>query len=70
MSKDTLMKWIVTLVAVSMLLTAAPGCSAPAPKVAGNYIEGDVSGGEAETLNWILAADASSFGYVGIRSNH
>lgn len=24
-----------------------------------------MAGGEAETLNWILAADASSFGYVG-----
>ncbi|MCX5996280.1 MAG: ABC transporter substrate-binding protein [Chloroflexi bacterium] len=87
MSKDTLMKWIVILVAVSMLLTAAPGCSAPArqdnttvngpggstagsqvsaaSEVKGDFIEGDVSGGEAETLNWILAADASSFGYVG-----
>lgn len=70
-----------------MLLTAAPGCSAPArqdnttvngpggstagsqvsaaSEVKGDFIEGDVSGGEAETLNWILAADASSFGYVG-----
>jgi peptide/nickel transport system substrate-binding protein len=32
--------------------------------VRGNFIQG-VSGGDAETLNWILAADASSFGYVG-----
>lgn len=39
------------------------GCAAPGAK--GAFIEGDVAGGEAETLNWILAADASSFGYVG-----
>ena len=30
----------------------------------GNFIEGQ-SGGDAETLNWILAADATSFSYVG-----
>ena len=29
----------------------------------GNFIEGD--SGDAETLNWILAADASSFSYAG-----
>jgi len=29
-----------------------------------NFIEG-ASGGDAETLNWILAADATSFSYVG-----
>jgi peptide/nickel transport system substrate-binding protein len=39
------------------------GCAGP--QAEGNFIEGDVAGGEAETLNWILAADASSFGYVG-----
>ena len=65
MAKDKLMKWTGALVAVSMLVSAMSGCSAPAPKIADNFIEGDVSGGEAETLNWILAADASSFGYVG-----
>jgi peptide/nickel transport system substrate-binding protein len=32
--------------------------------VRGTFIQG-ISGGDAETLNWILAADASSFGYVG-----
>ena len=65
MAKYKLMKWTGALVAVSMLISAMSGCSAPAPKPAGNFIEGDISGGEAETLNWILAADASSFGYVG-----
>src|SRR4030066_2145758 len=30
----------------------------------GNFIEGQ-SGGDAETLNWILAADATSFSYAG-----
>ncbi|HIE17443.1 MAG TPA: hypothetical protein EYP71_04540 [Dehalococcoidia bacterium] len=32
--------------------------------VKGIFIEGQ-SGGDAETLNWILAADATSFSYVG-----
>ncbi|MEI6185801.1 MAG: ABC transporter substrate-binding protein [Dehalococcoidia bacterium] len=51
-------------VLTAVLLTVSlAGCAAPAPK--GSFIEGDVAGGEAETLNWILAADASSFGYVG-----
>ena len=34
------------------------------PQVSGDFIDGD-SGGDAETLNWILAADAASFSYVG-----
>ena len=34
------------------------------PQVKGTFIEG-MSGGDAETLNWLLAADASSFSYVG-----
>lgn len=34
-------------------------------KVSGNYISG-ISGGDAETLNWILAADATSFEYIGL----
>ena len=33
-------------------------------EVKGIFIEG-TSGGDAETLNWILAADASSFSYAG-----
>ncbi len=46
------------------LLVFTVGCAAPAPPVKGNFIEG-TSGGDAETLNWILAADASSFSYAG-----
>jgi peptide/nickel transport system substrate-binding protein len=34
------------------------------PVVSGTFIDGD-TGGDAETLNWILAADAASFSYVG-----
>ena len=34
------------------------------PEAKGIFIEG-TSGGEAETLNWILAADAASFSYAG-----
>ena len=36
----------------------------PQPQVRGIFLEGS-SGGDAETLNWILAADASSFAYAG-----
>jgi len=51
---------------LALLASVLAGCSAPpAPAARGDFIEGDVAGGEAETLNWILAADASSFGYVG-----
>lgn len=43
-----------------------PGAPTPQaqPQVRGTFIDG-VSGGDAETLNWILAADASSFSYAG-----
>jgi peptide/nickel transport system substrate-binding protein len=34
------------------------------PQVKGIFLEG-TSGGDAETLNWLLAADASSFSYAG-----
>jgi peptide/nickel transport system substrate-binding protein len=57
-------KWIFAcLLTAALVLPGLAGCSA-APAVKGDFIEGDVAGGEAETLNWILAADASSFGYV------
>lgn len=46
-----------------MLPLVLIGCSTSSAK--GVFIEGAVTGGEAETLNWILAADASSFSYVG-----
>jgi len=35
------------------------------PEVKGTFIDG-VSGGDAETLNWLLAADATSFSYAGM----
>ncbi|HLB70416.1 MAG TPA: ABC transporter substrate-binding protein [Candidatus Methanoperedens sp.] len=35
------------------------------PKVSGKFIEGE-SGGDAETLNWILVSDATSAGYIGL----
>jgi len=35
------------------------------PEVKGTFIDG-VSGGDAETLNWLLAADASSHSYAGM----
>jgi peptide/nickel transport system substrate-binding protein len=35
------------------------------PEVKGAFIEG-TSGGDAETLNWLLAADATSFSYAGM----
>ncbi len=45
------------------LLTLLAGCATP-PAVTGSFIDGS-AGGDAETLNWILAADASSFSYAG-----
>ena len=65
MSKYALIKWAAAFAVISLILSVTAGCSAPAPRTSGSFINGDVSGGEAETLNWILAADASSFGYVG-----
>jgi peptide/nickel transport system substrate-binding protein len=53
-----------------MLITLTAGCTKGEIKenggtsVRGNFIDGE-SGGDAETLNWILAADASSFSYAG-----
>jgi peptide/nickel transport system substrate-binding protein len=72
-------KWVVFLLV--LLLVLPVGCvakqpatksapvpqtlgTAPKPQVKGIFLDG-VSGGDAETLNWILAADASSFGYAG-----
>jgi peptide/nickel transport system substrate-binding protein len=51
---------IILFVFIFMASCAAP---APAPTPMGTFIEG-TSGGDAETLNWILAADATSFSYV------
>ena len=41
------------------------GCIESGTKSKGQFIEGS-SGGDAETLNWILASDATSFGYIGL----
>jgi len=65
------MKKLTILLTLSLILiTLTAGCAKGEIKenggvsVRGNFIEGD-SGGDAETLNWILAADATSFSYVG-----
>src|SRR4030043_572478 len=64
------MKKLIILLTLSLVLIGfTGGCTKTeitedGISVGGNFIEG-VSGGDAETLNWILAADASSFGYVG-----
>jgi len=53
---------VLLLLLVSLSLLAV---SCPAPKETGGvFIEG-TSAGDAETLNWILAADAASFSYAG-----
>ncbi len=41
------------------------GCLDKGTRSKGQFIEG-ASGGDAETLNWILAADATSIGYMGL----
>ncbi len=50
----------IFLVTISLL---ACSCQ-PAKKASGVFISG-TSAGDAETLNWILAADSASFGYAG-----
>jgi peptide/nickel transport system substrate-binding protein len=53
-----------------VLLTLTAGCAkseiteGKGTAVYGDFLDGE-SGGDAETLNWILAADASSFSYAG-----
>jgi len=56
------MKGLTVLLLIILVFTA--GCAAESPETGGIFIEG-TSGGDAETLNWILAADASSFSYAG-----
>ncbi len=56
------MKSLVALILISAVLSSS--CTVPPKEAEGIFIEG-TSGGDAETLNWILAADASSFGYAG-----
>ncbi len=56
---------VICLVSGGVYLARTAGVKAPGEiKVKGIFIEGQ-SGGDAETLNWILAADATSFSYVG-----
>jgi ABC-type oligopeptide transport system substrate-binding subunit len=52
-----------------VLITLLAGCakseiSEEGAAARGNFIDGE-SGGDAETLNWILAADATSFSFAG-----
>ena len=50
---------------LALVIVFAVGCTAEAPnQVKSIFIEG-TSGGDAETLNWILAADATSHSYAG-----
>jgi peptide/nickel transport system substrate-binding protein len=56
-------KFGIFLALTLVLITLAAGC-AKGTTVTNDFIDGQ-SGGDAETLNWILAADASSFGYAG-----
>jgi peptide/nickel transport system substrate-binding protein len=60
------MKKLIIILTLSIILIGLTGgcTSGEVKKTGGIFIEGE-SGGDAETLNWILAADASSFGYVG-----
>ena len=53
----------VTISLIALLIFTV-GCAAPVPTPKGNFIEG-VSAGDAETLNYILAADSASFSYAG-----
>ena len=55
------LKILLLLLASVCLLASA--CQ-PAKEVGGVFISG-TSAGDAETLNWILAADSASFGYAG-----
>jgi peptide/nickel transport system substrate-binding protein len=65
------MRKLTIFIILSLVLVTVPiGCAKSKIKQSGGsqtggiFIEGD-SGGDAETLNWILAADATSFSYVG-----
>ena len=56
-------KFFITLPLVVVILTT--GCaSVEVEQTRGTFIEGQ-SGGDAETLNWLLAADATSHSYIG-----
>lgn len=63
-------KFGIFLAVTLALITFTAGCTKgeikeeKGPMVRGDFIDGE-SGGDAETLNWILAADATSFSYAG-----
>ncbi len=53
------------VLAVLLIIAVLGGSSCQVSQEAkGVYISG-TSAGDAETLNWILAADSASFGYIG-----
>jgi peptide/nickel transport system substrate-binding protein len=56
-------KFGIFLALTMVFITLTAGC-AKGTTVTNDFIDGQ-SGGDAETLNWILAADATSFGYAG-----
>ncbi|MBM3118430.1 MAG: hypothetical protein FJ006_02580 [Chloroflexi bacterium] len=64
------MRKVIFMILSLILIVALTGCTKSEIKegqgisVRGIFLEGS-SGGDAETLNWILAADATSFSYVG-----
>ncbi len=62
------MRRLLTIVsALTLAVITITGCSAvESPRqVRGVFIDG-TSAGDAETLNWIMAADSASFGYAGL----
>src|SRR4030066_1719866 len=56
-------KFRILLALTMVFITSTAGC-AKGTTVTNDFIDGE-SGGDAETLNWILAADATSFSYSG-----
>jgi len=54
----------ITMVLITLTAGCTKGITVTGTAVKGDFINGE-SGGDAETLNWILAADATSFSYAG-----
>jgi peptide/nickel transport system substrate-binding protein len=52
------------IILISMLATGLLACGQPAA-AKGNFIDGSY-GGDGETLNYLLASDATSSGYIGL----
>jgi peptide/nickel transport system substrate-binding protein len=59
-------KFGISLALVLVVITFTAGCTKNkvSTTATGDFIDGE-SGGDAETLNWILVTDATSAGYVG-----